>query len=123
MLCALTGEAWRDKRKEIFWHNHVHFLSERSDSCGQLLALESDELESKTSDAEWRRKGIDILLDQAEENDAYAKRLDRAIGLPTDAEEREYHEWWTVGRNKAYVWFTFLAMIISIIALWVALAK
>ena len=123
LLSELTAEEWRAKRKEIFSHDHVHFLSNRAGYSGQHHHLDDDELKSKTGDEEWRRKAIDILLSQAEEHEAYAKRLDRAIGLPTDAEEREYQAWWTVGRNKAYILFACLSLIISIIALLVALAK
>ena len=78
---------------------------------------------ARINDATWRKNATVIVLDEAEAIGDFATPLERQLGLPTDAEEREYQAWWTVGRNKAYVWFTFLAVIISIIALWIALAK
>ncbi len=116
-MSELTAEEWRAKRKELFWHNYTLFRSDLSDDTGQLGELEGKELEAKTNDFRWRINATYVSLDRAEEDEGYARRLDRAIGLPTDAEQREYHAWWTAGRNKAFVVFGFLSLIISVVAL------
>ena len=117
LLSELTAEEWRAKRKELFWHNYTLVRSDQADDTGQLGELEGKELEAKTNDFRWRINATHAALDRAEENEVYGNRLDRAIGLRTDGEEQEYHAWWTAGRNKAFVVFGFLSLIISIVAL------
>ena len=121
-MTKVTPEQWRADQKILFL-NVMLFKSQERDTTGEPLCLIGDELIARTNDAEWRRKAINILLDRTEEDDAYAKRLDRYLGLPTDADETEHRTWWSANSTKATVWFSFLSVIISIVALLVALFK
>ncbi len=78
-----------------------------------IASITSDPLERERLVAEW--------LDKAEENVAFSKQLDRFLHLPTDAEERERHDYWATRRNIGYLILTVAAMLVTImLTLWKA---
>ena len=70
-----------------------------------------------------QKEQIVLWLDKAEEDALFAKKLDRKLGLPTDFEEKERQDQWSMNRNIAYVLISTLALILSIIALIVSVTK
>ena len=70
-----------------------------------------------------QKEQIVIWLDKAEEDALFAKKLDRKLGLPTDFEDKERQDQWSMNRNIAYVLISTLALILSIIALIVSVTK
>lgn len=113
-LAQLTPEQWRADHSTLVDAGMGHDVR---------TTEEKNRFIARTDNEAGRMDAIEDALKSAEKDGKFANPLDRYLGLPTDAEEREYHASWTVGRNKAYVYFTFIAVIISIIALWVALAR
>ncbi|MCH8315881.1 MAG: hypothetical protein IIA64_07895 [Planctomycetes bacterium] len=70
-----------------------------------------------------QKEQIVTWLDSAEEDALFAKKLDRKLGLPTDFEDKERQDYWSLNRNKAYVFVSILSLILSIIAIIVSFTK
>lgn len=70
-----------------------------------------------------QKEQIVIWLDRAEEDVLFAKKLDRKLDLPTDFEDNERQDYWSLKRNIVYVVISTVALIFSAIALVVSFTK
>lgn len=118
-LLKLTDQQWATLPEFlILFDNH---FSTGLNGTGSLILLNKETLPSRSAEAEFRVGAIRAYLKAAAEKPAFAEKLDRYLGLRTDDEDREYHEYWATKRNKAYYLFAMLAFLISLISLLVSL--
>lgn len=114
-LCRFSDEQWATIPSFLLLF-HETFLGEQ-DGAGGFKPLDARILRSRSAQRDFRAYAIEAWLDEAEKLYDFAKKLDRYLGLRTDDEDREYHDYWSTKRNKVYNIFVVLAFALSLISI------